>query len=138
MTPDLTPLLEAFADMVADRVVQKLRATNDGMIGQEQSPLGRRRHCAAVQRRVASGQMGAAIVGRKHLLTQAALSEELARLGPASKKAIAFETPSIGDQLSASIAEVQHSNAGTSIGKSNGSRRSHPSSKNTPNRMGAP
>lgn len=137
MTPDLTPLLEAFAELVAENVVKRLRANEPDMVAQETSPLGRRRHCAAVQRRVAAGLPGAAIVGRKHLLTQAALGEELTKLGLAGKKSIADEAPSIADQLSAEIAEAHHSNTRKSVDKANGRRRGAPSSRTSNNRNGA-
>ena len=44
------------------------------------SPLGRRRHVAAVRRRLAARLDGAVIVGRRHLLAPAALDAELAAL----------------------------------------------------------
>lgn len=49
--------------------------------------LGRRRFCEAVRRRRADGVGGAEIVGKKHLLTRAALAEELARCSAASTRA---------------------------------------------------
>jgi hypothetical protein len=56
----------------------------DGVEGQPieqgKSPLGRRRHCAAVRRMVAAGDGRAFIVGRKHFLTADALAEEMARI----------------------------------------------------------
>lgn len=51
------------------------------MIPQTGSELGARRHREAVKRRVASGEGGAAIVGRRFLLSPEALREELGRLG---------------------------------------------------------
>ena len=46
---------------------------------QSKSPLGRRRHVAAVRRRVEAGDTaGAAMVGRRALLSATALAEELA------------------------------------------------------------
>lgn len=116
--------LERLANLVADRVVQKLRAANDDMIGQEQSPLGRRRHCAAVQRRVAAGLAGAAIVGRRHLLTQAALNEELSRPGRTAKEsATPKEEPNIADELSAAIAQVKESTTHQATNVPKGSRQ---------------
>jgi hypothetical protein len=55
-------------------------AADDGMVNQSGSPLGSRRHCNAVKRRLAVGAAGAAHVGRKYLLTQEALAEELSRI----------------------------------------------------------
>lgn len=49
-----------------------------GHVDQRRSPLGRRRHCAAVRRRVLAGDEGAAIVGRHFLLSPQALRDELA------------------------------------------------------------
>ncbi|HKQ68264.1 MAG TPA: hypothetical protein VJT73_02955 [Polyangiaceae bacterium] len=65
-------------------------------IDQTTSALGPRRHCRAVKRRIASGQSGAAIVGRRHLLSPEALAEELTRVG---------QTPeaSVVDELRASL-----------------------------------
>ena len=54
------------------------RALNDtseaGMVSQTSSPLGSRRHCNAVKRRMAAGLPGAAKVGRRYLLSQDALA----------------------------------------------------------------
>lgn len=50
-------------------------------VDQRDSPLGPRKHCEAVRRRVAEGDPSAAIVKntRKHLLTPQALADELRR-----------------------------------------------------------
>lgn len=75
-------LLDEFAERVAAKVTERLSyGSLPGAIEQARSPLGRRRHISAVRRRVAAGQPGAAIVGRRHLLSSEALSEELARAG---------------------------------------------------------
>lgn len=80
----LAGLLDALAEKVADLVVARLTAgTQAGTVDQCGSPLGRRRHIAAVRKRVGTGVAGAAIVGRRHLLTREALQEEL---GTASMK----------------------------------------------------
>lgn len=50
-----------------------------GYVNQEQSPLGRRKHCKAVRRRLAAGEDGAARIDRVHLLSRDALKEELRR-----------------------------------------------------------
>jgi hypothetical protein len=70
------------------------------------SPLGRRRHILAVRARVAQGDSGAAIVGRRALLAPAALTEELARVSaPRSRKprsnAVAAQVTSMADRLTA-------------------------------------
>jgi hypothetical protein len=69
---------EVLADMLADRIAERLLSGNrPGWTDQSASPLGKRRHCAAVRRRVGHGEPGAAIVGRRHLLSADALAEEL-------------------------------------------------------------
>ncbi len=50
------------------------------LVDQSRSPLGRRRHCAAVRRMVAEGDARAAVIGRKHLMTEDALRAELSRV----------------------------------------------------------
>ena len=75
----LDQLVTELAERVATIVLERLRAGDPGMIDQSASPLGRRRHCSAVKRRVASGEAGAGIIGRRHLLSAEALSEELKR-----------------------------------------------------------
>lgn len=72
-------LLDDLVDRIAARVAERLRTVEPGMVDQGASPLGRRRHCAAVRRRLARGEAGAAVVGRRHLLSADALGEELAR-----------------------------------------------------------
>lgn len=49
-------------------------------ISQRDSVLSRRRHINACRRRVAEGLEGASIVGRRYLLTPAAIDAELGRL----------------------------------------------------------
>lgn len=48
-------------------------------VDQSSSPLGSRRHIAAVRRRMTLGSDGAAQVGRRFLLSRDALTEELGR-----------------------------------------------------------
>ncbi len=79
MNADLAPLLQEFARMVAREIVALQREEPPEMIDQHASPLGPRRHCAAVKRRLAKGLPDASIVGRKHLLTPEALQQELGR-----------------------------------------------------------
>jgi len=69
--------------VVADAVRQALTIapSSNGMRDQRGSPLGPKRHAACVRRRLAAGEPGAARVGRRWLLSEAALAEELARLG---------------------------------------------------------
>lgn len=80
-------LLGALADAVAERVVDRLRAgEHAGYIDQSASTLGRRRHIAAVRRRLQAGAGGAVHVGRRYLLTEAAHAEEVARASAAPRK----------------------------------------------------
>jgi len=80
-------LLAALADAVAERVVDRLRAGEQaGHIDQAASSLGRRRHIAAVRRRLQSGAGGAVQVGRRYLLSDAAHAEEVARASTAPGK----------------------------------------------------
>ena len=72
-------LLEELADEVARRVLDGLRAgRHPSQVDQHASPLGPRRHCAAVRRRLAAGLAGGTILGRRLLLTPEAVEEELA------------------------------------------------------------
>jgi hypothetical protein len=95
---DAGPFLRALARELAPLIALELRAGElPGMVDQVGSPLGRRRHIAAVRRRVGSCRPGAAIVGRRHLLSPEALTEELEALGrkprkrPAEPEALAAE-----------------------------------------------
>jgi hypothetical protein len=85
----LEHVLDELAQRIGAVVVERLRAGEPGMMDQSASPLGSRRHCAAVKRRIARGERGAALVGRKHLLSPEALSEELGR---ASKREVPATT----------------------------------------------
>ncbi len=76
---DVAEILEAAAAR-ARELDARARAEHRDWIDQAASPLGRRRHALAVRRRVAAGGPGAAIVGRRLLLNEQALGEELARL----------------------------------------------------------
>lgn len=78
MTEPLHELLAPLLDAIADKVVARLTTgQRTDLQDQVASPLGRRRHIAAVRGRVARGDAGAAIVGRRHLLTRDALAAEL-------------------------------------------------------------
>lgn len=80
MTPsDLARILRAAADE-ADRIADEHRAERREWVDQVTSPLGCRRHVAAVRRRVTVGAPGAALVGRRALLSSEALADELAAL----------------------------------------------------------
>ncbi len=77
MTAFETELRALIRAEVRDAVREAIRGGDD-MVNQSASPLGRKRHAAAVRRRVAAGESGAAIVGRDFLLNREALAEELA------------------------------------------------------------
>lgn len=94
MSSDVAAALAVLADAVADRVIERLRGTPDGSwCDQHQSPMGPKRHAAAVRRRIASAQGGAAIVGRRYLLDQQALSDELTKIGSKSTTSTAAAAP---------------------------------------------
>ncbi len=76
---EVQALLDRLADLLAVRVADRLASTARGMVSQHGSPLGARRHRAAVRRRMERGEPGAAVVGRRHLLSHDALGEELSR-----------------------------------------------------------
>jgi hypothetical protein len=86
----LDQLVDELAHRVAAIVLERLRRGDPDMVDQVRSPLGRRRHCAAVRRRLARGEAGAAVVGRAHMLSPEALSEELGR---ASSRGAPSPTP---------------------------------------------
>lgn len=87
MTPaELARVLRAAADE-AERIDAEHRAARHDWTDQTASPLGRRRHVAAVRRRVAAGDTRAAMVGRRALLSTTALDEELAVLSKGPRKA---------------------------------------------------
>lgn len=84
----LAGALDVLAELVAAKVVDRLRAGDQpDMVDQSKSPLGRRRHIAAVRRLVAAGEQGAAIVGRRYLLSRDRLSQELTSWGATDKAA---------------------------------------------------
>lgn len=80
MSAALEEALRVLAREIAREVVSELRAGELDMIDQSASPLGRRRHIAAVRARVASGAPGAAIIGRRYLLSREAIEAELVRV----------------------------------------------------------
>jgi len=86
-------IVRAFACEIAREVVRELRAGDaPGMVDQAASPLGRRRHIAAVRRRVAADEAGAAIVGRRYLLAREHVDAELAALAKRPRKTAATAT----------------------------------------------
>jgi hypothetical protein len=86
MSPsDLARVLRAAADE-ADRIAVEQLAERRDWTDQGASPLGRRRHVARVRARVAAGLTGAAMVGRRALLSVDALAEELELLSKGPRK----------------------------------------------------
>jgi hypothetical protein len=93
--------LDVLVDVLADRIARRLlTAQHDGWTDQSSSPLGPRRHRAAVTRRIQAGEPGAARVGRRHLLSTDALQAELALAGERKTKPAA---PSVADDLRAQL-----------------------------------
>ena len=97
---ELATAVQTLAQTIAAAVVRELRQPGDDQwIGQADSPLGSRRHNAAVRRRLAAGEGGAARIGRRHLLSRRALAEELGRrptqkrksAAPSARKVESFE-----------------------------------------------
>lgn len=84
----LDEVLAELAQRIGEVVLRGLREGDPGWVDQTTSPLGPRRHCAAVQRRVRSGIAGASVVGRRYLLSTEALAEELSRLSAEREKKI--------------------------------------------------
>lgn len=70
---------DELAERIANIVARRLSDGDTGLVDQATSPLGGRKHRAAVQRRLREGKQGASIVGRRFFLTREALQEELER-----------------------------------------------------------
>lgn len=75
----LADVLEAAARRARELSAED-RADRNDWITQTASPLGPRRHVSRVRARLAAGLDGAALIGRRALLSPAALEEELAAL----------------------------------------------------------
>jgi hypothetical protein len=78
----LSFITDELARKIGRIVARELRGEDPRLIDQAFSQLGRRRHIAAVRRRLAEGKPGASVVGRRFLLSQEAHAEELGRLQP--------------------------------------------------------
>jgi hypothetical protein len=75
-------ILGKFAGLLAKELARELRAANDDWVSQVGSPLGSRKHCAAVRRRLERGEPGASNPdNRRFLLSREALLEEMQALG---------------------------------------------------------
>jgi hypothetical protein len=77
---DLAAALRSAADALDERA-RLAETERSEWVEQSASPLGRKRHCAAVRRRIEQGRDGAAIVGRRHLLSPGALREVMGEHG---------------------------------------------------------
>jgi hypothetical protein len=84
-----------------DAIASEASAVRADWIDQRASALGPRRHCRAVQRRIAEGTDDAAVIGRNHLLSAAAHTEELRR-GATRSKSTAMGH-SVADELRAEL-----------------------------------
>jgi hypothetical protein len=83
-------ILEELVRRIARAVVAEMRADRtptDGWLDQHstEAAFGVRWHCRAVRRRRAEGKPGAAIEGRRYLLTREAMNEEALRSGQRDK-----------------------------------------------------
>jgi hypothetical protein len=78
-------ILEELVRRIARAVVAEMRGecaaadAADEWLDQHHTDLTVRQHCTAVRRRREEGKPGAAIKGRRYLLTRAALREEMVR-----------------------------------------------------------
>jgi len=99
----LDDVLATFARLVAQEVVRELRSGPSDLVSQANSPLGKRRHCAAVRDRVTRGDAGGCIVGRVYYLTPAALQEELAKGKAPKRRAVSAKptAPAPRDEIAA-------------------------------------
>lgn len=79
----LARVLRAAADE-CDAIARESAQDRREWVSQSESPLGPRRHIAAVRRRLSAGNDGAGQSGRKYLLSPEAIAEELGR--PAETK----------------------------------------------------
>lgn len=91
----LARVLRAATDE-CDAIARESAEDRREWVCQSESPLGPRRHIAAVRRRLRAGTEGAGQAGRKYLLSPEALAEELGR--PVEPKS--DETDSLRRELS--------------------------------------
>ncbi len=84
-----------------ERIAAEERQQRSDWPDQQTSPLGRKRHCAAVRRLIAEGSPGAAKVGRRHLLSPEELAAELQRVSRTRAKS--EKAASVADELRAEL-----------------------------------
>ena len=84
-----------FFGLLREAIRLELRSQSQGdeWVSQKGSPIGNRRHCAAVRSRIANGEGGAERRGKRFLLMTQALCEERTRGGPPPLPALAKATP---------------------------------------------
>jgi hypothetical protein len=88
----LDGLLELIADAVARRVVDRLRSNDDpDWVDQAKSPLGRRRHIAAVR----SGELKGLRVGRRYIAHKRDLDAFVAALAETEPRAESTDDESV-------------------------------------------
>jgi hypothetical protein len=103
VTPaELARVLRAAADE-ADRIAAEARAERRDWIDQGASPLGPRRQIEAVRRRIREGAPGAAMVGRRALLSPEAMAEELERVSVPTRTAKPKATGNLAAELGLSL-----------------------------------
>lgn len=100
---EIAAALRILVDVVADAVERRLSDGCGQWVDQQSSPLGARRHCAAVRRRVADGSGGAAVIGRRHLLTPDALAMELAAPSKNAQRRATTKRDNAPDDFEASL-----------------------------------
>ena len=93
MADTLSAFIEQLADLVADRVVERLREGSSGVVDQTTSPLGRRRHIAAIR----SGKLIGRQVGRQYLAQRADVDAYIR--GTQRTHAVVEDHPDEVDQL---------------------------------------
>lgn len=104
---DQAAALSALADIL-EAQARVLRGLTSGKpdttayVDQKTSPLGTRRHCAIVRKLVAAEKPGAAILGRRYLLTPEAIN--VALKAASDKAARSTDGSSISDELTREIA----------------------------------
>lgn len=97
-------LVERIAALVLERLQVSLRP--DDLIDQHSTPLGKRAHCALTRRLAAQKHPGAAIIGRRMLLSRKAITEHLAGLHspkPYDQKRVV----TAGDKVRAELASLR-------------------------------
>jgi hypothetical protein len=72
--------IKAQLDRMEARLAKCAAPEAGELVDQRNSPLGRRRHCAAVRRLRAEGDQRVYVKGRLHMMTRDAVQEELARV----------------------------------------------------------